>query len=639
MKVPRNPFRIRFSENIMSDSDFLRLFGSGALDLLPIDGLWDRVQIFRSAPGGGKTSIFRIFTPNSLRHLHASRVRDDYKELYSRLKNIGAISENGPCVLGVYLSCARVYASLEDLSFETEKKNRIFKSLLNARIILATLRGALSLKNLNYPDDLSKLDISNPPNMNISNIIPVPCSGTELYKWASSIEKNVFDAIDSFSDTYDNTLVGHDDLYSLSILQPKCITINEIPIARHTLVMLDDVHELSSIQRKELLKMSNLMRLPIGIWLAERLDALNEKELLLPGVTLGREYNVIKLEEFWTNHKRFENIVINIADLRARSTPDFQISSFAGQLDNSLDGVDLSDQYLKTSRVISERIYNEFSSKKKYVGWLNIQENFKGTPREQAIAWRALEILIARDKGKKQKTLSDIFDLPIPEDDLIKQKEDPSLKGAAELFLTNEFKFPYYFGISRISKMASSNIEQFLAFAGDLFEEIISAEKIKESSILAPNHQEKVLQKAVRQRWDEIPNRIPDGRDVIKLLESIKKLAQWETFKPNAPYAPGVTGIAISISDCVRLIDPIIQEEHPEYAHLAKILKAAISHNLLEVHPDKKQGKKGTTWNVFYLNRMLCLYFGLPLQYGGYRGKKIDELCTWLDEGVKLPKK
>ena len=639
MKVPRNPFRIRFSENIMSDSDFLRLFGPGALDLLPIDGLWDRVQIFRSAPGGGKTSIFRIFTPNSLRHLHASRVSDDYKELYSRLKNIDAVSESGPRVLGVYLSCARVYASLEDLSFETEKKNRLFKSLLNARIILATLRGALSLKNLNYPDDLSKLDISNPPDMNISNIIPVPCSGSELYKWASSIEKNVFDAIDSFSDTYDNTLVGHDDLYSLFILQPKCITINEIPIARHTLVMLDDVHELTSIQRNELLKMSNLMRLPIGIWLAERLDALNEKELLLPGVTLGREYNVIKLEEFWTNYKRFENIVINIADLRARSTPDFQISSFAGQLENSLDSVDLHDQYLKTSRVISERIYNEFSSKKKYVGWLNIQKKFQGTPREQAIAWRALEILIARDKGKKQKTLSDIFNLPIPEDDLIKQKEDPSLKGAAELFLTYEFKFPYYFGISRISKIASSNIEQFLAFAGDLFEEIISAEKIKESSILSPNHQEKVLQKAVRQRWDEIPNRIPDGRDVIKLLESIKKFAQWETIKPNAPYAPGVTGIAISISDCERLIDPVIQEAHPEYARLAKILKAAISHNLLEVHPDKKQGKKGTIWNVFYLNRMLCLYFELPLQYGGYRGKKIDELCTWLDEGVKLPKK
>ena len=118
MKVPRNPFRIRFSENIMSDSDFLRLFGPGALDLLPKDGLWDRVQIFRSAPGGGKTSIFRIFTPNSLRHLHASRVSDDYKELYNRLRNIDAISESEPRVLGVYLSCARVYAGLEDLSFE-----------------------------------------------------------------------------------------------------------------------------------------------------------------------------------------------------------------------------------------------------------------------------------------------------------------------------------------------------------------------------------------------------------------------------------------------------------------------------------------------------------------------------------------
>lgn len=631
-----NPFKIRFSENIVSDSNFLSLFESRALDLLPENGLWDRVQIFRSAPGGGKTSIFKIFTPDVLHTLYNLRAQEDYKELYLRTERIGIVSESGPHVLGIYLSCARVYANLEDLSFDRGKKDRLFYSLLNARIVLATLKGAMSLRGLNYPDDLNKLHISKPPEPNISNVIPVPCSGTELYEWASSIEKNVFEAIDSFSSTYDNILVGHDDLYSLFILRPKCITFNGNPIARHTLVMLDDVHELTSKQRQNLFEMVTTIRLPVGIWLAERLEALSQEELLTTGATLGREYNEIYLEDFWRNNRRFEKIFINIADIRARWS-DFQISSFAGQLENSLDDMEWHHQYLEASQIISERIYKKINSKKKYNNWFSLQKKLQGTPREIAISWQAFEIAIERDKKKDQKTFGDIFDQPIPEDELKKQEEDQSIKRVAELFLSHEFKFPYYFGTNYLSKVASYNIEQFLAFSGDLFEEIISAKKIKESSILKPKRQEEILKESAKKRWNEIPKRMPNGRDVLKLLESFKQLALWETYKMNAPYAPGVTGFAISMDDREKLIDLGIREKNPKYHHLINALSSAISHNLLEVHTDKKQG--GKKWMVFYLNRMLCLHFGLPLQYGGWRPKSVDEINKWLDEGIKLPKK
>ena len=130
---------------------------------------------------------------------------------------------------------------------------------------------------------------------------------------------------------------------------------------------------------------------------------------------------------------------------------------------------------------------------------------------------------------------------------------------------------------------------------------------------------------------------MPNGRDVLKLLESFKQLALWETYKMNAPYAPGVTGFAISMDDREKLIDLGIRKKNPKYYHLINALSSAISHNLLEVHTDKKQG--GKKWMVFYLNRMLCLHFGLPLQYGGWRPKSVDEINKWLDEGIKLPKK
>lgn len=49
MKEPRNPFRLRASEHIESDTTFLHLFGPGMLDLLPKERLLENIRILRSA--------------------------------------------------------------------------------------------------------------------------------------------------------------------------------------------------------------------------------------------------------------------------------------------------------------------------------------------------------------------------------------------------------------------------------------------------------------------------------------------------------------------------------------------------------------------------------------------------------------
>src|SRR5208337_3444304 len=101
-----------------------------------------------------------------------------------------------------------------------------------------------------------------------------------------------------------------------------------------------------------------------------------------------------------------------------------------------------------------------------------------------------------------------------------------------------------YYGISRLKNLASSNIEQFLAFAGDIFEEIISKTLLRQAPQLSPLRQEIIIRKAVQQRWLELPRKIERGREVQKFLEAIHHFTKRETEKPNAPYAPGVTGIA-----------------------------------------------------------------------------------------------
>lgn len=637
MREPRNPFVMRTSEHIESDATFLRLFGPGVLDLLPAENLWSRVQIFRSAPGGGKTSLFRVFTPSSLLILHESRANEDYKDLYQRMKDLDVVSDSGPQLLGIMLSCAKNYATLEDLSFDQSRKERLLYSLLNARLILASLRGALALKKLEFPADLQRLKIVPPSNGDLPIQIPIPGSGKDLYEWAYSIEQKVCKAIDSFDPASYEVLEGHDTLHVLSLLRPGCFTVNGLPVASRILVMLDDVHKLTALQRQKLIGALFDLRPSIGVWIAERLEALNPEELIASGATTGREYGEpVNLEDFWRpsgNSKRFENIVTNIADRRVKSARDVQVGPFAASLQESLDGSEFQDHFQKALTTTSERVRKRVTSAKRYAEWVRTTETLGGTPREQATAWRVLEILIERDIRKAQTA----FDFALPPEELEKH-EASAVRAAAEFFISQEFNIPYFLGISRLATLSSSNIEQFLAFSGELFEEIISAELLRRQTILTPNRQQTILKKLAQQRWEEIPRRIPNGRDVQRLLEAIHQCARWETNKPNAPYPPGVTGIALSMANRDKLINRQTIQKHPQYERLVFVLSACLSHNLLEVSLDRRQGQKGKTWMILYLNRWLCLHFGLPIQYGGWRPKSIDELCKWLDQGFRPPK-
>ena len=86
MREPRNPFRLRRSESIDTETSFLTLFEPGILEIVPSTGFWETVHILRSAAGGGKTSLIRLFTPSTLLTLCARRTDDRVKELYQRIK-------------------------------------------------------------------------------------------------------------------------------------------------------------------------------------------------------------------------------------------------------------------------------------------------------------------------------------------------------------------------------------------------------------------------------------------------------------------------------------------------------------------------------------------------------------------------
>lgn len=632
MREPRNPFRLRASEHIESDETFVRLFSPEVLDMLNAERIWERPQVIRSAPGGGKTSLLRLFTPSSLRTIHALRTREYTKDLFRSLTALGAMNESGPLVAGVFLGCGHSFATLEDLDLDDGRKRRLFLSLLNARIILATLRGILDLRQKDA-SALSSISIESgnlaPNSLGAIN----ESTGTGLFDWAQSIERTICEALDSFLPLSESRLPGQDSLVALSMLGTSKILFDGSPIAQRILIMLDDIHLLTPKQREWLLNAVLSLRSSVSVWLAERLEALTVDELLSPGSPQGRDYSeVVTIESYWRDRvSKFEKMVSSVADRRTQDARDVEIGRFADCLQDTLDGDEWNATHDSGIHVVAARVKERISGHPKFAAWISERETAAGTPREKLLGWRTLEILVERKLRKAQQTLN-FIEYDASE---LAHKDSSDVRAAAELFVAREFELPYYYGLSRLACLASSNIEQFLWLSGDIFEECVSAALLRKASHLTPKSQERILRKSIKAVWKELPQRVRYGTQVMRLLESIGELAQWETEKPNAPYSPGVTGVAISMSERETLKAALQKGSDRQVVLLGEVIASCIAHNLLEIKLNQKC--KGQYWMVMYLNRMLCVHFGLPLQYGGWREKRLTDLQGWLRKGFVRP--
>jgi len=628
MRESRNPFRLRAAENIETNLSFLRLFGPGMLDILEEIDFWRQPLIIRSAAGGGKTTLLRLLTPGVLLTLHENRALDETKDLYNRLEDLGVVAEAGPLLLGVLLPCTRNYSVLDDLSIDAPRRDRLFFALLGARITLSALQASLELRKLSYPRDLKRISVKADvlPSMLVSKNQLV--GGDVLHQWATDLESAVIDAIDSF-EPWDGSLPSSlEPLTTLGLLKPGSLLVDDIPVASNSMLMLDNVQFLTQRQRSNLYRELAELRSSVAVWIAERLEALRPDELLGSGTQKERDYRVLRIEEFWrAKRQRFEKISQNIADRRATASIDVEVGTLAPLLEASLDSTDWTNRYEKALKIIENRATNEIGDQSRFKEWLAVDHLSADKVQDRTIAWRTLEILVNRERRKSQKE----FDFVLGANQF-EEKNDSQVRSAAELFIAREFGFPYYFGPSKLVSLASCNIEQFLWTAGDVFEEIASAALVRRPLRIRAERQDAILRHASESLWQEIPRRARQSQ-TSRFLDSIARYCQSMTFLPTAPYDPGVTGIAISMEDRDRLMNPQYLKNRSDYALLARVISDSIANNLVEAYLDYKC--KGRTWMVLYLNRLLCPKHWLPLQYGGFKEKNLDELCRWMLEGFK----
>ncbi len=510
----RNPFRLRVAQRAVMDDQFVKLFGPGVLDLIDkFDDPWESLVFLRSAPGGGKSSFLRLLTPHPLKL--ASVMKDDgsTRSTNEMLRKYRAIDENGPCLLGVLVTFLTEYRDLEEI----DRGGGLFRSLLNARIVIATMRALLERSDRIYPDDLDTISAKWTPDTNTT--IPAEATGQELYEWAAEIEGNFYDRLDDL-DGQEEPARGHIRFDALTWFSTAKLTDAHGQVRAKRLLLLDDLQNLSVGQRRQLTDLLINARAHCGIWVSERMEALNHQEVLSEGALRGRDFDdVVQLESSWAGRIRsYSKFVSHVAELRAKLADGFEDRDFFASLSEADDSATWDIHFKDACEKIQTNIIDRAGSDIRFQDWIKSAQEFSGNPYEHARKWRELLILIERELGRKQSTLQ----LSPLSDEEYDNKQRTGVGNAAEHFLRYEYEAPIYFGRETLAAVSSNNVDQYVEVAGDLFDEISAkiAGPRSPTVLLNTEDQHRIIKRTAKNRWDSIPRRLPHGYDARRLLEA-----------------------------------------------------------------------------------------------------------------------
>ena len=196
---------------------------------------------------------------------------------------------------------------------------------------------------------------------------------------------------------------------------------------------------------------------------------------------------------------------------------------------------------------------------------------------------------------------------------------------ATEEILPAELGLPKYYGEKSLINVANVNVEQFLDFSSALFSRI-TAKKITSPTdyLLTAKEQDEIIRDKAAEYFARI-EKMPHGDEMKVFLLRMIDFCKKQTFTDSYSYRT-VSGFAVNDDFGTRRK----KKNVPWHKDPENLLRTCVAYNLLTLRPDELQGKKGQLWSVFYLNRALCVYAGIPLNYGGWRKLKVDQIKSWL---------
>ena len=616
IQVFRNPFAMRASEKITDDVLFLRLFSSESLALLRTlnekGQLWGNVIRLNSAPGGGKTSLLRIFSPSVLKELILQNVsQDNLKLVDSQLRELEVIKENDIRKCGVYLLTERDYELLWKISDVSElKKRQLIFSLLNARICLAVLKSIMILCSINNRE-LKKVQFR-PNDYDLYALqlgLPSPCNCYDLYLWAEKVESGICDYIEAATEEIP---VGSSSIFAFELFSARNFIYEGMPKCEEFIYMLDDVHKFGP----------DLFRLLV--------EQIVEKRVSGTTIFLACRKEVLPMEDVMPEHNKEKRDYINV-DLEDRdrskvrrifeqiSASRSMLSIYNVSLWDSLDDKITTEYDSKYQKIIedSKKNIEQLNASQMLSDWMESIDNSNERMEEKAIMYKAFTIYAAREVEKRGISL---FPLDVNQ---MRQSIDANLCNLASLLMKSQYGLPIYYGIETMVDVASSNAEQYITFANEIYDGLIG--KVIKGDIhrLSAKEQDAIIHEVSKQEYQKI-RLLPHGKQITIFLNHLMDYCYGQTHSKTASYRI-LTGFAVATEKTGEWF------RKEENRTLAEIIRICIANNLLTMKR-VNQGNVGEEWTVFYLNRFLCVYKNIPLAYGGWRKLLPAKLNSWLQE-------
>jgi hypothetical protein len=351
--------------------------------------------------------------------------------------------------------------------------------------------------------------------------------------------------------------------------------------------------------------------------------------LLSQGTREGRDLRECALEDLWSTGRgpqQFLTFAQNVLDRRLETQSEIPSVVFSQYLRSSIQQDDVGDKIVQGFNMFRAEIAR-FRANPRYTEWIaHAENNLADVSVESLRELFTTLILLARDELKRQMTLG-LTPLSTEELD---ERDNSQVQGASEIFLHEELGMPYYYGLDRLCTLATNNVEELLSLAAALYDGLRAKQILRKGELLlSPFEQEKLLKQVAKQKRDFIPRNHTEGTRAQRLLDSIGSYCKDRTFLPNAPYAPGVTGVRLSQSQLFRLNSGALRGIGET---LKRVIAECVAENLLLPRPSAaSSSREGGT--VFYLNRTLCMHYDLPLQLGGWQDVDTDELVDWMEQG------
>jgi hypothetical protein len=611
MNIYKNPFAIRASERIETDEMFLELFSSEPLVHLEEKNdqgkLWGCVTSILSSPGAGKTTLLRLFSPSILQRI------TERNSAYKKLKKLDVIDSERIKKCGVYLQLGRDYEFLEDdaLFNEVEQK-RVFLSLLNARIVLATLKSCMSLAGIKYTA-LDQITYSPEELVPEFGDFKAEFTGKELLDWAAEQERRICEFLDSFV-MPDEGIQGSNSLFALKAMKASWFTYKGERLCDEFIFQIDDGHKLTKKQKKTIREEAVELRLPVTLWIAERLETLSTTDILSDKNIKDRDDQTIHLE----NAKKgiFNPMVKNISTLRSAFSTDGIILASALASDTTINYKALYNEASKKYQSQLEKLHN-YDNYQECVAAINTQD-----PYERVLNMRAL-LMHASRQGSGG--VMNLFGYTAQDLEWIVGPLMPMVK---EVMPGEIAKLPQYYGFSTLIDLASQNVEQFLDLSAKMYE-LLVAKKISDPShyVLTAEEQDGIIREFAKNRLEDI-KRLPRGNKIYGFLMHLIDFCREVTFTPSYSYR-SVTGFAVKEENSGKWGKDGFWFQEEANDELSTILKDCLSYNFL-MKQGITQGRKDQKWTIFYLNSWLCAYAHLPLERGGWRPLTLHKLNSWL---------